>query len=191
MTLVYKEGPGGEAQYEQVKYERPWPSEMIPGEGGWIPNPDYEQEKKLVEDDQPSIIEQADMDFKMEKAVDELIREAYETTKSGPIAACERMYPEMCGEFITIQKQQYEMFCKKQLDYGPGNISIGTELKNKRDIEQSLQGLWFRVNDKIQRLRTLLWANREAANEPMMDAFKDMSVYGIIAQLVFNDKWGK
>ena len=33
--------------------------------------------------------------------------------------------------------------------------------------------------------------NREAQNEPTMDAFKDLSVYGIIAQIVDMGKWGK
>ena len=32
---------------------------------------------------------------------------------------------------------------------------------------------------------------KSAQNEPVEDAFKDMSVYGIIAQIVSNGKWGK
>ena len=33
--------------------------------------------------------------------------------------------------------------------------------------------------------------NREAHNEPTIDAFKDLACYGIIAQIVKNGKWGK
>ena len=47
-------------------------------------------------------------------------------------------------------------------------------------------------DDKIQRLMNLVVKhNRDAQNEPVMDAFKDLSVYGIIAQIVDNGKWGK
>jgi hypothetical protein len=38
----------------------------------------------------------------------------------------EEMYPEMTDEFKTIMFTQYELFCKKQLNYGPSNISVGT-----------------------------------------------------------------
>ncbi len=31
----------------------------------------------------------------------------------------ERTYPEMTGEFLKIQSEQYELFCRKQYDYGP------------------------------------------------------------------------
>ena len=43
---------------------------------------------------------------------------------------------------------QYETFCKKQRNYGPGNISVGSELVTKDDVKLSLTGLWFRMNDK-------------------------------------------
>ena len=33
--------------------------------------------------------------------------------------------------------------------------------------------------------------NRNAQNEPTVDAFKDLACYGIIAQIVQNGKWGK
>jgi hypothetical protein len=49
------------------------------------------------------------------------------------------------------------------------------------------------MNDKIQRLKTLLMGGREAAvnGEPMEDAFLDVSNYGIMATIVKNGKWGK
>ena len=37
-----------------------------------------------------------------------------------------------------------------------------------------------------------LWVlDKTAQNEPMIDAFSDLSVYGIIAQIVHRKKWGK
>jgi len=45
----------------------------------------------------------------------------------------ETKYPETCQEFKRIQKYQYLTFCKKQLDYGPGNISLGSTLETFDD----------------------------------------------------------
>ena len=104
----------------------------------------------------------------------------------------EKEYPETAKEFQKIQFEQWSTFCKKQMDYGPSNIAMGTSLKTKEDRRLSLIGLIVRINDKIQRLMNLVVKhNRDAQNEPVMDAFKDLSVYGIIAQIVDNGKWGK
>ena len=104
----------------------------------------------------------------------------------------EEEYPETSKEFRQIQYEQWATFCRKQMDYGPSNIAMGTALKTKEDRRLSLIGLIVRINDKIQRLMNLVVKhNRDAQNEPVMDAFKDLSVYGIIAQIVDNGKWGK
>jgi len=105
----------------------------------------------------------------------------------------EKEWPEMTAEFRRLQKEQYELFLKKQHDYGPGNISVGTQLQTEEEIHLSLTGLWFRMNDKIQRLKTLLMSGRDNAvqGEPMEDAYLDISNYGIMATIVKNGKWGK
>ena len=104
----------------------------------------------------------------------------------------EEEWPEMTKEFKRLQKEQYELFLHKQHDYGPGNISVGTQLQTEEEVHLSLTGLWFRMNDKIQRLKTLLLSGREAAaGEPMEDAYLDVSNYGIMATIVKNGKWGK
>jgi hypothetical protein len=104
----------------------------------------------------------------------------------------EEEWPKMTKEFKRLQREQYELFCKKQHDYGPGNISVGTTLQTDEEIHLSLTGLWFRMNDKIQRLKTLLLSGRETAvGEPLEDAYLDVSNYGIMATIVKNGKWGK
>ena len=103
----------------------------------------------------------------------------------------EKEYPETAKSFKEIQKEQYELFCKKQMDYGPKNISVGTDLRTDEDVKLSLTGLWFRINDKIERLKQLVVLDKTAQNEPMIDAFSDLSVYGIIAQIVHRKKWGR
>ena len=124
------------------------------------------------------------------------ITEKYELMDNGEyidaISYIEQEYPETAKEFQKIQYEQWATFCKKQMDYGPSNIAMGTALKTKEDRRLSLIGLIVRINDKIQRLMNLVVKhNRDAQNEPVMDAFKDLSVYGIIAQIVDNGKWGK
>ena len=105
----------------------------------------------------------------------------------------EKEWPVMTAEFKKLQREQYELFLHKQHDYGPGNISVGTALKTPEEIKLSLTGLWFRMNDKLQRVKTLLMNNRESAvkDEPLEDAYLDVSNYGIMATIVSRDKWGK
>ena len=105
----------------------------------------------------------------------------------------ESTYPELAKEFSRIQEEQYELFAGKMLDYGLGNIALGSTLTDKEDIQLSLTGIWLRCNDKINRLKNML--KREGRNyvndEPMIDSFIDISNYGIIAQLVMRGKWKK
>ena len=114
-------------------------------------------------------------------------------TNNTIIQQMEEEWPEMTREFKEIQREQYELFLHKQHDYGPGNISVGTQLQTEDEIHLSLTGLWFRMNDKIQRLKNLLMNNRQSAveGEPMEDAYLDVSNYGIMATIVGRGKWGK
>ena len=102
-------------------------------------------------------------------------------------------WPEMTAEFRRLQREQYELFLHKQHDYGPGNISVGTMLQTPEEVKLSLTGLWFRMNDKLQRVKTLLMHGRESAvkDEPLEDAYLDVSNYGIMATIVKNGKWGR
>jgi len=65
-------------------------------------------------------------------------------------------------------------------------------LQTKEDIKLSLTGLWFRINDKIQRLKQLVVLGQpDEVGESVQDTYQDLSVYGIIAQLVQRGKWAK
>ena len=108
------------------------------------------------------------------------------------IEFCERTYPETCKEFKLILDEMYETFCKKQRNYGPSNISVGTPLETKDDIKLSLTGLWFRKNDKINRLKQLVVIGQpDEVGENIQDTYQDLSIYGIISQLVQRGKWSK
>jgi len=105
---------------------------------------------------------------------------------------CERTYPQTTEEFKKILDEMYVTFCKKQRNYGPGNISVGTPLETKDDIKLSLTGLWFRINDKVQRLKQLVVLGQpDEVGESIQDTYEDLSVYGVIAQLVQRGKWSK
>ena len=105
----------------------------------------------------------------------------------------EKTYPTLAEAFKETQKEQYELFAQKMMDYGLSNIALGSSLEESEDINLSLTGIWLRCNDKINRLKNML--KRKGRNyvqdEPMIDSFIDISNYGIIAQLVMKGKWKK
>ncbi len=105
----------------------------------------------------------------------------------------EEKYPKTTEEFKKIQREQYETFCTKLHDYGPYNISLGREVRTKQDILTSLTVICIRCTEKVQRLINILFYTKDndAHNEPMIDSFKDISVYGIIAQIIHSGKWNK
>jgi len=104
----------------------------------------------------------------------------------------EEQYPEMTKEYLNIIMEGYETFCAKQSNYGPGNISVGTTLQTDEDKKLSLSGLFFRMNDKIQRIKQLVvLGKQDNVGEAIDDTFQDLGVYAIIAQLVKKGKWAK
>jgi len=123
--------------------------------------------------------------MKEEVSIGELLQE-------DAVNYCERVYPQTTEEFKKILDEMYVTFCKKQRNYGPGNISVGTALESKDDIKLSLTGLWFRINDKVQRLKQLVVLGQpDEVGESIQDTYEDLSVYGVIAQLVQRGKWAK
>lgn len=113
-------------------------------------------------------------------------------TSAGVVKEMEEKFPVMTAEFKRIQQAQYELFCAKQSNYGPDNISMGSTLEREQDRKLSLQGLFFRINDKVNRYKQMImFGSKDAVGESLDDTFKDISVYGIIAQLVQSGKWGK
>ena len=103
---------------------------------------------------------------------------------------CEDNYKELTDEYKKIMMEQYIIFCKKHRNYGTGNVNVGTNLETDADVKLSLTGLWFRINDKIQRLKQLVIQNEpDTVGESITDTFQDLSVYGIIAQIVNQKKF--
>tara|TARA_Y100001973_G_C5096106_1_gene280072 strand:- start:212 stop:595 length:384 start_codon:yes stop_codon:yes gene_type:complete len=109
------------------------------------------------------------------------------------ISHMEKKYPDMTSEFKKIQREQYELFLHKQHDYGPQNIAVGQMLVNEEEKRLSLMGIWFRINDKVERIKTILMRgdNGSLEGEGLVDSYSDISNYGVMAQVVARGKWAK
>ena len=105
----------------------------------------------------------------------------------------EKEYPELSKEFKKIQKEMYELFASKHMDYGLNNITLGGDIINsKKDKTFSLTALAIRLTDKISRLKNLLINGKNfVEGEGMEDTFIDIANYCIIGLLVGRNKWKK
>ena len=110
---------------------------------------------------------------------------------------CQKVYMlDKCWDKYedVLTDEQYDLFCTKQYDYGCGNITLGGDLDNDEDRMFALTALVIRMNDKVNRLKNIIVKHKgdnAVKDETYMDAFKDLSVYGVIAQLVSERVWGK
>ena len=141
----------------------------------------------------PRVVKQSTKKHKLNiKPLDEVEYSVIKYDNSDIVEQMEKEWPEMTDEFKRIMFTQYELFCKKQANYGPDNISVGSDLKTRDDKNIALTGLWFRMNDKIQRLKQMvIQGKKDEVGEAIEDSYQDLSVYGIIAQIVSNGKWAK
>jgi len=98
-------------------------------------------------------------------------------------------YPTIYKAYADIADEQFELFAKKHLDYGMGNVSAGTQLVNQEETEFAMTGLWYRLSDKINRWKNMILTDRKAQNETLIDTFQDITNYGIISQIVYKGEW--
>jgi len=89
-------------------------------------------------------------------------------------------YPELENNLINLFQEQFILFCKKQKDYGPGNINKHGE-----------QGIIIRMSDKMERLYNLYKNDASPNNETLDDTFIDIATYAMIALLVRRGEWPK
>jgi hypothetical protein len=103
----------------------------------------------------------------------------------------ENTYPILSSEFKKIQYRQYQIFAQKMLDYGIDNIALGADMNIEENINISHQGVIIRCLDKINRLKNLIFKKQQnyVKNESILDTWKDLSIYSIIAQIILDKKW--
>ena len=68
----------------------------------------------------------------------------------------------------------------------PQNIMVGQMLVNEEEKRLSLMGIWFRINDKVERIKTLIMRgdNGSLKNEGLVDSYSDISNYGVMTQVI-------
>lgn len=90
---------------------------------------------------------------------------------------------EMGKRALGIVLANIQLLDKKQQDYGSRNIS-----------DFGLYGVIVRLNDKIQRLKTLnlrqqFYPDTSPNYESLTDTLIDISNYGIIGSLLIRNEW--
>jgi len=118
---------------------------------------------------------------------------AFQTTTDDAVQYVEGRFPATVAEFRKIQDEQFRLFCLKQRRYGPGNIAVGQDPSTPEGQYAASVALSVRMNDKTNRLVNMMVVMRgeDAPDETLDDTFMDLSVYGVIAQLVRRGKWGR
>ena len=81
---------------------------------------------------------------------------------------------------LHIALENIQTLDRKQIDYGPGNISAFGEV-----------GVLVRANDKIERLKNLHKTGKlgDPENESVLDSWLDLANYGIIGAMCNQRLW--
>ena len=103
--------------------------------------------------------------------------------KSKPVPAPSTSIEEFEKDARKIYDELLAILVKKQIDYGPYNIWHAPG--------GATNGLMVRMSDKLERLKNLIYKNREPNNESLEDSFVDMANYAIIALMVQRGVWAK
>jgi hypothetical protein len=89
------------------------------------------------------------------------------------------------GITTPMGRAAFAYFCEaavlldtKQRDYGSGNITAFGE-----------RGIVVRMNDKVERLKTLVWNGQSPEHEKVSDTWLDITNYGVIGLLCHRGEW--
>ena len=115
------------------------------------------------------------------------------THKESMVEKFEIEYPNLAKNFKALQQEQYELFSRKNLSYGMGNISLGSNLETKEEKDLSITSIWIRCMDKMNRLKNLVLFKKEntQTNESIEDSWIDLGTYSLISLLVSRNLWVK
>ena len=113
------------------------------------------------------------------------------------IKKIESKYPLCTNELLDNFDRAYQLWCKKQDDYGDGNIKLGLDISSLSNKSLSQLGVVIRMNDKIQRLLKIhkksIFKNEgiSVGNESIEDTCIDLMNYANMLLVLSKDKWGK
>ena len=111
----------------------------------------------------------------------------------------EKQYPECTFELVENFDKAYELFCRKQNDYGDSNIRLGLDQNSSspecpQNNRLAQLGVVIRMNDKVSRLINLYKkdiVDTSAVNESVYDTSYDVMNYANILITLKKGKWGK
>ena len=108
----------------------------------------------------------------------------------------EEMYPECTDALMNNFDRAYDLWTKKQNDYGDSNIRLGLDLSSSSERSQNNRlaqlGVVIRLNDKISRLINLYKKDLESAvDESIEDTALDIMNYANMLMVLKSNKWGK
>ena len=117
----------------------------------------------------------------------------------GVIQEIEKQYPDCTNEMLDNFDRAYQLFCRKQHDYGDSNIRLGLDLHSSSsesfaNNRLAQLGVVIRMNDKINRLINLYkkdMVETSAVDESVEDTLIDLMNYANILMTLKADKWGK
>ena len=120
----------------------------------------------------------------------------------GVVQDIEEQYPECVDELLKNFDEAYKLWCRKQSDYGDGNIKLGLEISSESSFHTQNRalaqlGIVIRMNDKIQRLINIhkksIFNGEElsVSDESIEDTCIDIMNYANMLIVLKNDKWGK
>ena len=120
----------------------------------------------------------------------------------GVVQDIEEQYPECVDELLKNFDEAYKLWCRKQSDYGDGNIKLGLEISSDSSFHTQNRalaqlGIIIRMNDKVQRLLNIYKKNifyekgMEVPDESIDDTCIDLMNYANMLIVLKNDKWGK
>jgi hypothetical protein len=92
--------------------------------------------------------------------------------------------------FQENQYKQFHIFREKNKMYGKDNISGGNDLDDETYNINTLESLYTRMQDKMDRFKMmLLTRNFGTVDESLIDTLDDLANYANIASLVKQGKW--
>lgn len=100
-----------------------------------------------------------------------------------------KKYPRMSEAFDAAFQEQYVLIAGKMLDYGINNMKAGTNLETEEDVKFALEGIWFRLSDKMSRYQNILRSGQNPNYESLYDTFMDIANYAIFAKLISRGLW--
>ena len=92
--------------------------------------------------------------------------------------------------FDAVLKQMSDLHAKKGQDYGSGSDPYANVRASQEFGVPPWIGALIRLNDKITRLKSFI-RRGELANESAVDSIRDVAVYAVIMQVLYEEENGK